>query len=315
MRAAAVAAFLVLVAAAGGGAAAARPGAATLGGRGLLKPDAEIGLSARAGGLVTGIPRVEGDPVNPGDPVVLLDDAEERSRTALAKADLESAEIGLKKVKDGPRPEDLERAKALYDEAKAGLSLAERTLESDQKLAAGGYISELGRQRSERSLEASRAQVESRRLDLVILQKGSRPEDLRLQEIEVERRAAILAERQREETRMRIAGTRKGRAFVGRILVETGQWVEAGKMVADLVYMDRVRVELDLPGVDGLKVQSGAKAVVKAAAFPGVALEARVDRVSPVVDPASGTVRVVVVAENPDLAVRPGVEATVEIAP
>ncbi len=315
MRAAAVAAVLVLVASAGGGVASARPGAATLAGRGLLKPEAEIGLSARVGGLVAAIPRVEGDPVNPGDPVVLLDDAEEKARTVQARSDLECAEIGLKKVKDGPRPEDLERAKALYEEAKAGLSLAERTLESDQKLAADGYLSELGRQRSERSLEASRAQVESRRLDLVILQKGSRPEDIRLQELEVERRKAILAEREREEARRTIAGTRQGRAFVGRILVESGQWVEAGKMVADLVYMDRVRIELDLPGVDGLKVRRGAKAVVKAPAFPGVVLDARVDRVSPIVDPASGTVRLVVVAENPDLRVRPGVEAEVEIAP
>ena len=304
-----VAALLLLMA---GGAGAAGGAVA---GRGMIRPEAEIVLAARTGGLVASVPMVEGDAAGAGDAVVVLDDAEEAARTAVAKVDLESAELVLKKVKDGPRPEDLERARALHEESKAGLSLAEKTLASDLELAENGYLSRLGRQRSERSLEAARAQAESRRLDLVILEKGARPEDVRLAEIEVERRRTQLASALRDQARRRIASSREGKALVSRIWVEPGQWVEAGRTVAELVYMDRVRVELDIAGAGALAIARGAKATVKSPAFPGVVLDGVVERVSPVVDPASGTVRVIVIAANPGHRVRPGVEAEVEIAP
>lgn len=304
----------VLILALAGGAGAGTEGG-PLQGRGMIRPEAEITLAPRSGGLVTSVPLIEGDPASTGDAVVILDDAEEAVRAAVAKVDLESAELGLKKVKDGPRPEDLERAQALHEEAKAGLALAEKTLSSDLKLAEGGFLSELGRQRSERALEAARAQTESRRLDLVILGKGPRAEDVRLAEIEVERRRAQYAAALRDQARRRIASSREGKALVSRIWVEPGQWVEAGRTVAELVYLDRVRVEIDLQGPGAVAIPRGAKAKVRSPAFPGVVLEATVERVSPVVDPASGTVRLVVIADNPGHRVRPGVEAEVEIAP
>jgi HlyD family secretion protein len=315
MRKAAIAGVLLLAAGAGGGAAAAGPETEPIRVRGLLKPEAEIALSARTGGIVASIPKVEGDAAGAGEPVVLLDDAEERSRTATARADLEAAEITFQKVKSGPRAEDLERARALCDEAKAGLALAERTLKSDMELATGGFLSELGRQRSERSLEAARAQAESRRLDLVILEKSPRPEDLRLAELDVVRKRVLLEDREREEARRRIAGTRPGKALVSRVWVEPGQWVDGNRTVAELVYLERVRVDIDLPGAGALSIRRGAKAFVRTAAFPDIVLEGRVERVAPVVDPASGTVRVVVLADNPGLRVRSGVEAEVEIRP
>ena len=305
-----VAALLLLC---GGAAGAGAEGGFT--GRGMLRPEAEIVLAARTGGLVADVPLLEGDAAGAGDAVVVLDDSEEAVRAAVAKADLEIAELNLKKVKDGPRPEDLERAKALHEESRAGLALAEKTLTSDLKLAEGGFLSELGRQRSERALEAARAQAESRRLDLVLLAKGARPEDVRLMEIEVERRRAQLDAAHRDQARRRISSSREGKALVARVWVEKGQWVDAGRTVAEVVYLDRLRVELDLAGPGALALRRGAKAKVTSPAFPGVALEGAVERVSPVVDPASGTVRVVVAAANPGRKMRPGVEAEVEIAP
>jgi multidrug resistance efflux pump len=312
---------IAILAAAATSAAAEAPGpeGAGAGGavraRGLLRAEAEIHLAARGGGLVAAVERVEGDAVEPGVPVVLLDDLVERAALVQARCDLEAAELDLRKLQDGARPEDLQRAEALHEEAKAGLALAERTLKSDAELHAGGFLSELSRQRSERSLEASRAQVEARRLDLVILRKGATPGELRRSTLEVERRKVLVELREREAAQRRVSGTRPGRAFVSRIYVEQGQWVDAGRVVADLVYMDRVRVEVDLPAAEGLRAKRGARAAIRCDLFPGVALEGTVSRVAPVIDPASGTVRVVVDAENPDLKVRPGVEAEVEIRP
>jgi len=306
-------AFLLLAAAAAAAAAEGQEGGVRA--RGLLRAEAEIHLNARGAGLVAAVERLEGDAVEPGDAVVVLDDSTERAALVSARCDLEAAQLDLKKLREGARPEDLERAEALHQEAKAGLDLAERTLKSDRELNSGGFLSELSRQRSERALEAARAQVEARRLDLVILRKGASPDDLRRSEIEVERRQSVVELREREAALRRVSGSRPGRAFVGRLWVERGQWVEGGRVVADLVYMDRVRVEVDLAAVEGLRVRRGARAVIRCPLFPGTELQGTVSRVAPVIDPASGTVRVVVEAENPELRVRPGAEAEVEIRP
>jgi len=138
---------------------------------------------------------------------------------------------------------------------------------------------------------------------------------VRLGEIEVERRRAQYASALRDQARRRIASSREGKSLVSRIWVEPGQWVDAGRPVAELVYLDRLRVELDLPGPGALAIPRGAKASVRSPAFPDAVLDGTVERVAPVVDAASGTVRVVVIAANPGHRVRPGVEAEVEIAP
>jgi multidrug efflux pump subunit AcrA (membrane-fusion protein) len=162
---------------------------------------------------------------------------------------------------------------------------------------------------------AARALVEVKRLELEILRRGARPEDIRAAEIEVDRQRGLVAMRERLAARRRIGGTRPGRAFVGRVWVERGEWLNAGARVADLLYMDRLKVEIDLPAAEGLRVKRGAKATVRSGAFEGAALQGAVTRVAPSVDPASGTVRVVVEADNPSLKMKPGVEAEVEIVP
>jgi multidrug resistance efflux pump len=310
------AAWLLLLGAAGGGAAvaAAGPGPGPADSySGLLRAEADIQVNARVAGLVVSVAHPEGDAVGPGEAVVVLDDADEVLRIALAKADLETAETTLLKMKSA-RPEELARARALLEESRAGLVLAEKRLKADQEMESRGILSELGRQTSERALEAARAQAESRRLDLVLAEQGARAEDLRLAALEVERKRLHLRQAERDAERRRVAGTRPGRAFVSRVHVEPGQWIEAGKAAVDLVYIDRLKVEIDLPAAAGLALARGAKATVKVPAF-GATLEGRVDRVAPVVDAASGTVRCVVLAENPGLKVRPGVEAEVAIHP
>ena len=207
----------------------------------------------------------------------------------------------------------MEKLRAAKKESEAAVAFAERSLRSEQDLFSQGLQSELNRQRAELSVEQQRRILRSKELDLEVAEKGPRAEDLRKSEIEVERKRAAVAQAERGLAHTRVSGVRAGRAFVGRIWVTEGQWVESGKAVAELVYMDRLRVELDLPVEDALRVARGGKATLRSPRFPGVPLEGTVESVSPVVDPGAGTVRVVVAADNADLRLRPGVEAEVEI--
>lgn len=305
-------ALCAVVAGTGGAGLVADPAPEPLRITALLRAEAEVSLLALAPGRVQSIARREGESISGREAVVILDDVEAKLTVDLARADLEARRIDLERLRKLPRLEDKERAEAWYNEARAGLELAEKTLKSDLELHAGGMISDLSRQRSERSLDAARALAESRRLDLIILEKGAAPEDLRRAEIEVEKQQILLAQHERETGKLRIGGTREGRAFVSRVHVAPGQWIPAGSTVGELVYMDRLRVDLALPAADGRRVSRGTKVKLTSAAAPGVALGGAVVGVSPVVDAASGTIRVVVEADNPKLDLRPGEVAEIE---
>ncbi len=314
MRRIGVVAAAVLLGGVGTGGAAEGGGTAPVGGRGLLRAEAEIQIHARVPGIVASIPRIEGDVVQPGEPVVILDDFDSRAELALARCDLENFEQEVKKAR-APRAEDLERYQALQKEAEAAVAFAERSLQSDEELFASGVLSELNRERSRRAVDGARLALKSRELDLEILRSGARTEDVRIAEVKVERQKVVVSQKERALAATRVSGVRPGKAHVGRIGVEAGQWVESGRAVAELIYMDRVRVELDLPAEDGLRVARGTRATLRSARFPGVTLEGTVDSAAPVIDPASGTVRIVLKAANPELRMRPGVEVEVEILP
>ncbi|MHC4922951.1 MAG: HlyD family secretion protein [Planctomycetota bacterium] len=280
---------------------------------GLLQAEASLDLRNQVAGLVSSIPHREGDSVGGGEPIVLLDATDSQLHVDLAQVDLDAAEVGMKKVRQGARDEERRRHKALYEEALAGLELAEKTLKSDQELHGKAMISDLELTKSERLLAAARAKSESKKLDLEILEKGATPEDRLLVELELQRRKVMLDQRKNVLAKCRISGSRKGRAHVSRILVDAGQWLDAGTTVAEIVYMERVKVDADLPASEALSLESGTVAKITSEAFPGVVLDGRVERVSPVIDPASGSVRVIIMADNPELAMRPGAEVTVEI--
>jgi membrane fusion protein (multidrug efflux system) len=302
-----------LLVGAAGGAVAAGEGAAAFSGKGMLRPEAELSLLAQVSGIVASVPRLEGDAIQPGEPVVVLDDAVQASALAVARCDLETVEVELRKVRV-VRPEDLERARALHKEAEAAVAFAERSLESDKELNEHGALSALNLERSRRALDQATLALKSRALDLRLLEAGPRAEDVRLAELKVERQRLAVGQAERALALTRVSGVRKGRAFVGRILVQPGQWVDAQRTVADLIYMDRVRVDLDLPADVGLRVARGTKAVLRSDRYPGASLEGAVESSAPIIDAASGTVRVVIEAANPDLKMLPGAEVDVEIA-
>jgi len=282
---------------------------------GLLRAEAEISLRSTIAGLVVATPRLEGDSVQPGEPVVVLDDGDLALQAKEAACDLEAVEIRTRLVKEGMTKEELAKLRAGHEELQATVQLQESSLKTSQSLHDKKLLSDQALRAAERGLEAAKFRLEMARIDLTLAESQPTPERLRMAELELEKSRATEAGKKRDLARARIGGTRPGRAFVGRVHVEVGRWIDAGTIVADLVYMDRLRVDLDLPGAQGLAIAPGTPAIIRSVAYPGLELPARVHRVAPVVDASSGTVRVFVVADNPDLRVKPGVAAEVEIRP
>lgn len=92
--------------------------------------------------------------------------------------------------------------------------------------------------------------------------------------------------------------------------------VAGGKRAFQVVDLDRLRVVVRLPEKDLPRVRPGQPVRLEGAYDPDATATGRVQRVSPVVDPTTGTVRVTIAVDRPDDGpprVRPGQYARVRI--
>ncbi|MCB9760545.1 MAG: efflux RND transporter periplasmic adaptor subunit [Alphaproteobacteria bacterium] len=92
--------------------------------------------------------------------------------------------------------------------------------------------------------------------------------------------------------------------------------VAGGQRAFQVVDLDHLRVVIQLPERDLPRLQIGQRAELTPVYDPSLAVEATVERISPTVDPTSGTVRVTIALPEGDRSLRPGqfVSARVEVA-
>jgi membrane fusion protein (multidrug efflux system) len=97
--------------------------------------------------------------------------------------------------------------------------------------------------------------------------------------------------------------------------VRVGELAGSGSRAYQVVDLDRLRVIAQLPEKDLGLVSPGLRVVLQGAYNPDLRAEGRVDRVSPVVDPSTGTVRVTVAVNGNTSTLRPGqfVKVRVEV--
>jgi len=171
---------------------------------------------------------------------------------------------------------DVAAHKAALDRAEAAFKLAEELYERRQKLHERKIINQedLDRSLTER-----------------ILAQGN----LRQARIEYERGF----------TQAPISG------FVNYLYVDQGEFVDKGKPLLDLVDVEKIKINVDMPELDVRFIQSGQAAKVTVDALPGSEWTGTVDFVSFKADPGTKTFQVRVVIPNADHRVRPGMIARV----
>jgi membrane fusion protein (multidrug efflux system) len=126
-----------------------------------------------------------------------------------------------------------------------------------------------------------------------------------------------MARQEVAEARYRIGKTAIRAPFSGRItsrIVEQGQHLRAGEELFNLADFDPLVAYIHLPEREVLGLKAGREARITLKADDAVRFRGRIRQISPVVDPATGTVKVTVEAVNPlPAAVRPGGFVTVDI--
>lgn len=178
---------------------------------------------------------------------------------------------------------NLTRAEAEVEEGKAQLTEAIRQRDEAAKLVAKRHV----------SATAFKATIA----------------DVAIREAVVKRLQAELKHQRETVERHKVQAPFAG--VIGKKLVEIGQWVDQGDAVAELVELDYVRINVDVPQRYFQRVISGAPVVVRFDAMPKETFAADITFKIPVADPASRTFPVRIDIQNQHRRIIPGMSARV----
>ena len=99
--------------------------------------------------------------------------------------------------------------------------------------------------------------------------------------------------------------------LVNYLFVDEGEFVDRGKPVADLVNIDRIKINVNIPELDVRFLKVGQTVSVRFDAFPERKLSGVIDFIGFKADQATKTFPVRVLVDNPDHSIRPGMIARV----
>ncbi len=296
---------------------AARAGDVILNATGYIVAAHKIELAAKVVGKVAWIGVEKADMVKKDQELVRLEDDEYRAQVQQAKGALANLEASLARAMNGSRPEEIAKAKADLDNAKANEVNAKVTLDRTKKLVEEGVL-------SKQALDDAQAKYDS-----TVAQTISVLPDLRSGETRPAQR------RHRRRARTSRAGQRTSRSsrnaafeyvirapVTGTILernVEKGEFVTTGFVgdkgakgyVVSIADLNDLKVEIDVNQNDFAKLGPKQKGIVTTDAFPDRKYDGVIDEVSPEANRQKATVQVKVKILHPDQYLRPEMNASV----
>jgi HlyD family secretion protein len=295
----------------------ARAGDVILNATGYIVAAHKIELAAKVVGKVAWIGVEKADMVKKDQELVRLEDDEYRAQLQQAKGALANLQASLSRALNGSRPEEIAKAKADLDTARAADVNAKVTLDRTKKLVEDGVLSKQSLDDAQAKYDSSIAQTQSfyRTFDLAKL--GPRKEDIDAARglVDQAKGQVALAETQLQNTVIRAPIT-------GTILernVEKGEFVTTGFVgdkgakgyVVSIADLNDLKVEIDINQNDFAKLGAKQKGIVTTDAFPDKKYDGVIDEVSPEANRQKATVQVKVKILHPDQFLRPEMNASV----
>jgi RND family efflux transporter MFP subunit len=282
---------------------------------GTLRAGGTINVTSEVAGQIEAILVEEGETVAEGDLLVQIEEQTPRLQVEQAYAAWQAAQAQYEKALRGPRTEELENARALYEKAQKDLVTAEESFIRSERLYDSGTIPKAQFEQTESSLRAARTELENAGRSLQMLEEGATEEEKRIARAQADaaRASYELARVQLENTRIRAPGP----AVVARILQDTGNIVGTSAPILVLVQDERIQVEIQLAekyygeiigSSESLEARIVPQAYPGSDPFPG-----RIVTVAPTINPGSRTFTVTVDISDPQALLRPGMYAEVEL--
>ncbi len=251
-------------------------------GPGRVEPYSEdIKIGSELSGRLKSVFVEEGDAIRRGQVLAELENADYRAQVESAKASVVAKEAALRKVVNGARRQERDKAWSSVDEARAVTENTQSELHRRQELFAAGVVSREELDRYAREADVAKAKYQAAVEQHSLVDDHAREEDRSLAEADLQ-----LAKAQLEEAQARYEKTFICSPIDGGVLRKhhrSGESVSNSSTAPDpvLTVGDRktLRVRVDVDETDVGKVRVGQKAYVTADAFGKQKFWGRVVRV------------------------------------
>ena len=283
---------------------------------GRAKATQEVNLSFRVAGPLITFPVKVGDEVTASDVLATIDPRDFEVDLENVRGQLERAKSELEAMRIA-RPEDIQRAQAKVNEAKASVKLAEQELKRLRNIEAQdpGAISQSMIDQAEAQKTANDAQLTSANEELRIANVGARAEDIAAKEAEIR---SLQASVQRSADDL---GYTKLRApFDGTIVatyVENFEDVQAKQPILRLLDTSRIEMTVDLPETRISNLPYVSNILVRFDPFPDVEIPAEIKEVGREASQTTRTYPITLIMDQPEgVTILPGMagRASAEVA-
>lgn len=203
-----------------------------------------INVAAKITARVAELKVREGDRVQAGQVVFLLDSPEVTAKEQQARGALAAAQAVADKAAEGARSEDIRAAEANWKRAEAGATLAEATYRRVQNLFNEGVMTRQKRDEALAQSTSSRELARAARAQYDMALAGAREQDKRAAQGQVQQAQGAVAEV--DAARVEVEGRAPVAGEINKRMADPGELVPAGYPVFTLVDIDRMWVSMNL---------------------------------------------------------------------
>ncbi|HKJ70305.1 MAG TPA: efflux RND transporter periplasmic adaptor subunit [Gammaproteobacteria bacterium] len=260
----------------------------------------EAELAFEVPGRLADIAVEEGDRVAEGDLLATLESSRQRQAVAEARARVAAQRQQVLELTRGSRPQEIKRARAQVEAARAERDQADSQLQRLRGLAERRYVSPQRLDDAKAALRAARAHLQAARESLDLAREGPRREQIAAARAQLEAYEAALARSRKDLADTKLYAPAAG--IVRERLMEPGEMASPQAPVLALARRDAVWVRAFLPEPQLGRVHPGMAADIRTDTSPDRAFPARVGHISPSAEFTPKTVETTEV--RPDLVYR-----------
>ncbi|WP_291557217.1 biotin/lipoyl-binding protein [Bacteroides sp.] len=196
----------------------------------------EYRVSSKVPGRVLKYFVTEGDKVKAGDTLAILEAPDVMAKLMQAQAAEQAALAMNQKANKGTRAEQLQAAFEMWQKAKAGLEIAEKSYKRVNNLFEQGVVSEQKRDEAKAQYEAMKATEKAANAQYTMAKNGAQTEDKAMAAAQVERAKGAVAEVSSYINETYLVASADGE--VTEIFPKVGELVGTGAPIMNVAQMD-----------------------------------------------------------------------------